>query len=343
MENLDLPTAIFYLPHPAKKNDTYMENGYAMNRKKSARDLWKPLPGNSGEYFSVHGHCIAGAQSNRLTVWCNEDKVFEGYAPVSCDGYPLWKADSVFWNDSRIDLRERQLVPLGNLKENILGVPESDAHPATPNGKRPVSFAWSPDAEYFLYTAEDSSDTPDPKAQAFFSEKDGSGEKLLWEGYDPVPHSACIGENWMVLGTRNPMVFDREGKLLQTLPGGMLPKRIHLSNDGTVLSIQTHESVTLWHTDSWQVKAVIKGPWLNAAMSPGGGTLYAIDFEGYLYTGDLLDERSELRKIPVPAPLTTIDAGEEWLVAGFAKGNAVRRASRKAIDVFLTGSEEEII
>jgi hypothetical protein len=131
------------------------------------------------------------------------------------------------------------------------------------------------------------------------------------------------------------MVFDREGNLLETLPGDLLPKRIHLAEDGAVLFVQTHQSVTLWHTDPWQVKAVIKGPWLNAALSPGAGTVYAIDFEGNLYIADLLDERSPLKKIPVPDPLTTIDAGEEWLVAGFANGDAVRRASRKAIEDFL--------
>ncbi len=108
----------------------------------------------------------------------------------------------------------------------------------------------------------------------------------------------------------------------------------------SVLFVQTHESISIWHTGSWLLKAVIKGPWLNAALSPGAGTMYAIDFEGNLYTADLLDERSPLKNIPVPDPLTTIDAGEEWLVAGFAKGDAVRRASRKAIDLFLTGSAE---
>jgi hypothetical protein len=317
-----------------------MENGYAMKKEAFARELWKPLPGNSGEYFAVQDNCIAGAQANRLTVWCEEEKVFEGYAPVSCDGYPQWKADSVFWNNSRVDLRERQRFPLADWKDTVFGVAEKFALSVKPNMKRPVTFAWSPDAENFLYTVEDNSDAPDSKAQALLSDKDGSNQRLLWEGKDFAPRSACIGENRIALGTRNPMIFDREGKLLETLAGDLLPERIRLSEDGSVLFVQTYESVTLWHTESWQVKAVVKGPWLNAALSPGGGTLYAIDFEGNLYTGDLLDERGSLRKIPIPDPLTTIDAGEEWLVAGFAKGDAVRRASRKDIDLFLTGPAE---
>jgi len=317
-----------------------MENGYAMKKEAFARELWKPLPGNSGEYFAVQDNCIAGAQANRLTVWCEEEKVFEGYAPVSCDGYPQWKADSVFWNNSRIDLRERQRFPLADLKDTVFGVAERFALSVKPNMKRPVTFAWSPDAENFLYTVEDNSDAPDSKAQALLSDKDGCNQRLLWEGKDFAPRSACIGENRIALGTRNPMIFDREGKLLETLAGDLLPERIRLSEDGSVLFVQTYESVTLWHTKSWQVKAVIKGPWLNAALSPGAGTLYAIDFEGNLYTADLLDERNPLKKIPVPDPLTTVDAGEEWLVAGFARGDAVRRASRKGIDLFLTGSAE---
>jgi hypothetical protein len=317
-----------------------MENEYSMKKEKFARDLWKPLPGTSGEYFSVRDNCIAGAQANRLTVWCDEGKIFEGYCPVSCDGYPRWKADSVFWNSSRIDLRERQQFPLGNLKETVLNFAEMNAHPEKSNRKRPVAFAWSPDAERFLYTVEDNSETPGSKAQALLSDKDGSNERVLWEGQDIAPRSACIGQNRIVLGTRNPMVFDPEGKLLETLPGNMLPKRIHMAEDESVLFVQTHESITLWHTGSWLLKAVITGPWLNAALSPGGGAVYAIDFEGNLYAADLLDEGSPVKKIPVPDPLMTIDAGEEWLVAGFAKGDAVRRASRKAIDYFLTGSAE---
>ena len=339
MVSLDLHTGIFYPAHHGNKV-THMENGYEMKKEEFARELWRPLPGNSGEYFAVHDNCIAGAQANRLTVWCDEEKVFEGYSPVSCDGYPQWKANSVFWNNSFIDLRERQQFPLANLEETVLGVTEKDLHPVKPNRKRAVTFAWSPDAERFLYTVEDNSDTPDSKSQAMLSDKDGGNQRLLWEGQDFAPRSACIGENRIALGTRNPMIFDREGKLLKTLPGDLLPERIHLSEDGAVLFVQTYESVTLWHTESWQVKAVVKGPWLNAALSPGGGTLYAIDFEGNLYTGDLLDERSPVKKIPVPDPLTTVDAGEEWLVAGFARGHAVRRASRKDIDLFLTGSAE---
>jgi len=314
-----------------------MENGSEMKKEEFARELWKPLPGNSGEYFALHDNCIAGAQANRLTVWCDEEKVFEGYSAVSCDGYPRWKANSIFWNSSRVDLRERQQFPLADLAETVLGLTEKDVHPVKSRMKRPVTFAWSPDAERFLYTLEDNSDAPDSKAQAMLSDKDGGNKRLLWEGQDFAPRSACIGENLIVLGTRNPMVFDREGKLLEALAGNLLPKRIHLSEDGSVLFVQTHESVTLWHTESWQVKAVIKGPWLNAALSPGAGTVYAIDFEGNLYTAGLPDVRSSLKKIPAPDPLTTIDAGEEWLVAGFAKGDAVRRASRRAIDLFLTG------
>jgi hypothetical protein len=312
-----------------------MENGYAMKNEEFARRLWKPLPGNSGEYFAVHDNCIAGAQANRLTIWCDEEKVFEGYSPVSCDGYPQWKADSVFWNSSCVNLRERRQFPLTNLERSVLGVEENDALLVKPNGKRQVAFAWSPDAERFLYTVEDNSDTRDPKAQAFLSDMEGGSQRLLWEGQDFAPRTACIGKSRVALGTRNPMIFDREGQLLETLRGDLLPERIHLSEDGSMLFVQTYEAVTLWHTESWKAKAVIKGPWLNAAWSSGSGKVYAIDFAGNLYTADLLDPGSQLKKIPVPDPLTTIDAGEEWLIAGFAKGDAVRRAFRKDIDLIM--------
>jgi hypothetical protein len=317
-----------------------MENGHAMKKEEFARRLWKPLPGNSGEYFSFHDNCIAGAQANRLTVWCDEEKVFEGYSPVSCDGYPQWKADVVFWNSSCVNLRERLQSPLTNLQRSIFGVEEKGTLPVKPNGKRQVAFAWSPGAERFLYTVEDNSDTRDPKAQAFLSDVEGSNQRLLWEGQDFAPRAACIGKNRVVLGTRNPMIFDREGTLLETLSGDLLPKRIHLAEDESVLFVQTYQSATLWHTEPWKMKAAIKGPWLNAALSPEAGTVYAIDFEGNLYAADLRNERNPLKKIPVPDPLNSIDAGKEWLVAGFAKGDAVRRASRMAIDGLLTGSAE---
>jgi hypothetical protein len=318
-----------------------MENGYEMKKEEFARELWKPLPGNSGEYFSVRDNCIAGAQANRLTVWCDENKVFEGYSPVSGDGYPRWKANSVFWNNSRIDLGEGIQFPLADLEDSVPGFAGKNGHPEEPNTKRPVTFAWSPDAERFLYTLQNNSYDPDSKAQALLSDKDGNNKRLLWEGRDFAPRSACIGETRIVLGTRRPMVFDREGNLLETLDGNLLPERIHLSEDGSLLFVQTYESVTLWQTDPWKPWAVIKGPWLNAALGPEAGTLYAIDFEGNLYTAGLQEERTPLKKIPVPGPLTTIDAGAEWLVAGFAKGEPVRRASRKAVDLFLTGPEEK--
>lgn len=317
-----------------------MENGYEIKNEMRAFDFWKSLPGTGGEYFSLHDDCIAGAQANRLTVWCGEDKVFEGYSPVACDGYPCWKADSVFWNNNRINLLERRQLPLENLKETVYGIADRDPDPAKTMMQRAVAFAWSPDAESFLFTAELNSDATGRRARAVLSDKNGKDEKLLWEGNDFAPGSACIGKKWIVLGTRNIMIFDTGGKLIKTLPGDLLPKRIHMAEDESVLFVQTYESIKIWHTGSWLLKAVIKGPWLNAALSPGAGTMYAVDFEGNLYTVDLLDERGSLRKIPVPDPLTTVDAGEEWLVAGFARGHAVRRASRKDIDLFLTGSAE---
>lgn len=309
-----------------------MERIEEITKEKGVSEIWTPLPGADGEYFAIHGNYIAGAQANRLTVWYNGEKIVERSSSVACNSYPVWKDDLVFWNDSQININSGRQFRLSKMEEIFsedlgLNLPSEKKE-----GHRPVTCAWSPDACFFLLTMEGYRNEKVPHSKALLLDNEGIFKSILWEGYDFAPKAACIGKERIVLGTRGTTIFDLNGRLLATLASDLLPQRIHMAGDGSLLFIQTYETITLWNTGTWSMKGIVKGPWLNATLSPDGGTIYAIDFGGNLFVANISDTIGPMKEIPVPDPLATIDAGMEYIVASFAKGDAIRWVLRKELD-----------
>lgn len=300
--------------------------------EQSSPDLWSPLPGAYGEYFSIHGDDVAGVQANRIVVWQNGEIKYEGLSSTECGSYPIWNGSLIYWNDYWIDIETGHLHYIDIMKKGFfenLVIPDPTGK--TNTGYRPITCAWSPDADFFIVSMEGFDKTGISHSRVILLDKKGTLRSILWEGNDFAPKAACINREYIILGTRDTTIFNLDGKLLNKLPGELIPQRIHFSENGATLFIQTYESIALWETGTWINIGLLKGPWLNATLSPDAGVIYAIDFGGNLSTAIVSDTIGPMKKIPVPAPLATIDAGTEYLVASFAHGDPVRRALKRDI------------
>lgn len=304
-----------------------------MKTEQDIQSLWTPLPGESGEFFSIHGSSVASVQANMFILYQDGKKKFEYRASTECGSYPVWLDSMIYWNENRLDLNTLKVQNLDKTKDDFLNnsdIPYPGGNGRT--GNRPVTYAWSPLGDHFLMSEEGTDNNGKADSRLLLMKNDCSLLKILWEGSDFAPIAACISGGYIIAGTRQPMIFNSSGNLIVTLPGELIPKRIHISETGSTLFIQTYDSITLWETGTWIKKGIIKGPWLNAAMSHDGKMVYAIDFGGKLNIAAIQDEIGPMKKIVTPDLLATVDAGAEYIVASFANGDPVRWALRFDLD-----------
>jgi hypothetical protein len=307
--------------------------------RQSPLDLWRPLPGSYGEYFSIHGNYIAGVQAKRISVWLNGELQFEGISSWECCGYPLQIGSKIFWNNNIVDVGSEKPECIDILKELYENTEIPDPAVNVFAGYHPVTFAWSPHADLFLVSEEGQDQSGISTSRVLLIDLEASVRNILWEGNDFAPKAALVTNEYIIFGTRNISIFDLKGNFLTRLPGEQIPQRIHGSQNGEILLIQTYELITIWRTETWVQIGRIKGPWLNAALSPDAKIIYAIDFAGIMYGTTISETDSPMKIIDAPAPLATIDAGEEYLVASFSQGDPVRYAPRRDIDSIINNKQ----
>jgi hypothetical protein len=304
-----------------------------MKTEQDILNLWSPLPGEYGEYFSIHESAVAGVQADRFILWKNGEKKFEARTPIECGSYPRWTSSGIFWNDNRLDPESNNVYNLGIMKKDFFENPVMpDPTLKVSSGYKPVTFAWSVNSDFFLISVEGFDTERISHSRLLLLDQDGSLKNILWDGKDFAPKAICINSEYIIAGTRDTMIFKTDGKRAGILPGDLISQRIHLSEDGKLLLIQNYLSITLWETGSWKRKGIIKGPWLNAALSPDGKMIYAIDFRGNLNAALVSDHSETIKPVPAPGPMTTIDAGKEYIVGSFAHGAPVRWARKMDLD-----------
>jgi hypothetical protein len=306
-----------------------------MKTKEEILKLWSPLPGEYGEYFSINGSSVAGAQANKLIIWENGEKKVEARATMQCGSYPRWTESGIFWNDNFLNPESGRIYSMDVIKKDFFETPSMpDPTLKTSAGYKPVTFAWSPRADFFLISAEGFDRNGIHHSKLFLLDADGNLKLNLWDGRDFAPKSICVTSEYIITGTRDLMIFDTDGRILYILPGDLLSQRIHISEDEKILLLQTYKSVTILEIETWRKKGVLDGPCLNAALSPDGTLIYTIDFKGTLHAGLATDPRKMIA-VPAPGKMVTVDAGNEYAVGAFASGAPVRWILKKELDNYI--------
>jgi hypothetical protein len=304
-----------------------------MNTEQDIMNLWTPLPGEYGEFFTIHGSAVAGVQADRFILWQNGEKSFEVRTSMECGSYPRWADSTIFWNDNKLNIENKNFKSLNIMKKDFFENPiMPDPTMKVNSGYKPVTFAWSVESDFFLVSVEGFDSKGGSHSRLLLLNSDGTLKNILWDGRDFAPRAICINSEYIIAGTRDIMIFKTDGKPAGLLPGELVPQRMHISENGKLLLVQNHESIILWETGCWKRKGIIEGPWLNASLSPDGKMIYAIDFRGNLNVALFSDSVETMKPLPVPGPMATIDAGREYIVGSFARGDPVRWAPKHDID-----------
>jgi hypothetical protein len=108
------------------------------------------------------------------------------------------------------------------------------------------------------------------------------------------------------------------------------PVRIEACRDEARLLVVEHGRLSLWRSSVWSMLDTVDGNWLDAAIAPGGDIVATVNYAGQLSLARVEDGLSSLTHLPTPDPVRSLTLGEDCLVAGFARGDAVRVADLNA-------------
>lgn len=291
---------------------------------------WQQLDGGHGATLAVGGDHTVAAQLGRITVWAGPDLVASAEAPAPTPGRPqvVWTATPgrrdgvpgpppgeddtttgdqredppagglVLWGASMLDLATGRLESLAGLRAAVVGTSTPPARPGfAPAGSQVTCYAWAPDGSAVLVARQETGSPRAVTSSAALHHPGGGVVAELWEGNDLAPVAAWVGPSLVVVGTRQPLVLGHDGSRRAELDGATPPVRIAGSADeGRLLVVENHR-LRVWDTAGWSPVGTAEGRWLDAALSPDGGLVVAVDFAGTLHA---LDE-TLTRSTPLPA------------------------------------------
>ncbi|MGH9215138.1 MAG: hypothetical protein ACRDZS_02700 [Acidimicrobiales bacterium] len=252
---------------------------------------WRALDGGYGATVAVAGAYTVAAQLGYLTVWAGQRLVAHVTAQASAPGRPRivqdrLAKDKVYWGPGVLDLASGRLALLASLAAETTGTVVPRGVGISPQGYSTATYAWSPDGSMVAVTAQHASGPHPPTASAVVRDNAGQLLATLWECPDIAPRAAWVGRTLVVIGTRQPGVFRRNGSRVVELDGATPPVRIEASSDETRLLMVEHTRLTLWDTATWAPVGIADGQWLDAALAPDGQLVIAVDFAGTLHTLD---------------------------------------------------------
>lgn len=291
---------------------------------------WRALPGGWAATLAVDGERTAAAAAGRITVWEGEREIAEATTATRV-GRPRFAGERVLWGAGALDLASGRYRAVEGIGAALVeGTGETPGLPDWPlpqgRGYVPTAYAWSPDGEMLVASASWGGPPGPPAARVVLVTAAGEHRATLWQASDLAPTAAWVGHSALVVGCRQPRVFDLQGQELATLEGVTPPVRIEASADESRLLVVEHGRLALWRTADWSELVTHQGAWLDASLSPDGRLLAAVDFEGRLRIAAVAEQWRELTRPALPAAITGLALGEERLAATFADGDALRRA-----------------
>lgn len=287
---------------------------------------WSPLVGGQGTTLAVSGEYTAAARLASLTVWAGDRVVARADAPSPSPGRPRFVLPSVFWGVGVLNLGTGTYARLPGVYEAL--VRGTDAPPFASPGRDylPASYAWSPDGDALVVSAAWAGVSRHLPSRAVLLDGSGEYRATLWEAHDLAPAAAWVGRRAIVLGTREPLVFARDGRHVATLSEGVPAKRIESSADEASLMIVEDRRVAVWKTSPWELRGEWPGLWLDAALAPDGSGLVAVDFDGRLHRARVADGLAPAGELETADPVAALAHGTDRIVAAFARGVSVRTA-----------------
>lgn len=287
---------------------------------------WSPLAGGRGTVLAVSGDYTAAAELSTLTVWADDRLAAQADAPSASPGRPRFALPFVFWGGGVLDLHTGTYTRLTDVNKALIKGTDAPSFAAPGRGYLPSSYAWAPGGEALVVSAAWGGDNTQLPSRAVLVDGAGGHRATLWEAQDLAPVAAWLGRRAIVLGTREPLVFDRDGRRVATLHRALPAKRIESSDDETKLMTIDDRRIALWDTSTWELRGEWPGMWLDAALAPDGRGLVAVAFDGRLHYARTADGLTPVGELLTDDPVAAVAHGDDRIVASFISGASVRTA-----------------
>jgi hypothetical protein len=275
---------------------------------------WTPLAGGYGTALGVHGDVTAAAQLGRITVWKDGEVVVQRDAPVPSPGRPRVTDGRVLWGELALGLdgAEQRVAVDAALAAGTA----APVHASPGVGFRPTAYAWAPDGERIVVVADNREESP----RAVLLDRSGDRRALLWEERDRPPGAAWAGARRLLLGTRDPRVFGADGELENVLERGVPALRVEGDDAERRLLIAEPNRITVWDAETWKPATRWPGRWLDAAISPSGELVVAVDSEWRLLAGR---PGGEPEPIATPGAVAGVALADDRAVIALADAGGV--------------------
>ncbi len=283
---------------------------------------WTTLTGNGGNKLVVKDHYCIAASLYQVTVWKHEQLLLQHHTDTPQPGFPMLTGDQLYQGTGILDLA-------ANVRHEIPGMQEAVR---TAGGKYTVShgneytpsvFAWAPDGSAVAVSVKWTGHPGPPPAKVLLLDKEGHLLQTLWEDQNLPVAALHISDKWILAGTPQFRVFDKE-TLKTTIIAEQLPAvRIEMTADETQLLLLQHDHISLRNTATGKEINHWKGNWNDATITPDGKYIVAVDAEGKAFLINT-DAPGGQQPIAAPGAIFSVAADNNRLLAFFIQGAIVR-------------------
>lgn len=287
---------------------------------------WQPLESGHGLKLALKGEYTAAAESGRLSIWKGRHLVAQTEPKIDVQpGFPRFcSSGQVGWGRVLFEPKAQILTSEKFLFDNLAENTPAFSYPMA--WYRPKSCAWSSDGRKMVVSAAWTGPRGPLPTKVILCNADGSRIATLFEGEEQAPESLWFGEKWVAAGFTKPLIYNFQGKLIQSLDANTPPVRLETSSDEGRLLVHEFGRTTVWDTQHWSIVARWSRLFLDAAMTPDGKHVFATDMDGKLFLAICQPDTTPLINIPTPDPVSYIAIDQQRIVATFLKGEPLRTA-----------------
>lgn len=276
---------------------------------------WQTVHEGRTGRLALRGDWLAATTLDRLRLWRVGRPLAHSQAPVRAPGWPVLGEQAVFWGPGHWTEAAGYQADAALL--------DLCAQP----GRVPHCWAWREDGACVLLSLASSPGLgDDPGPQALLAAP-GRGQLAVLRS-DPGAAAAacCLGPQVAVVGSAQASVHGAGARLRLCLDNPSPALRLVLcAGDDRLLLVESGR-LSLYRLHDGQVLCRALGDWTDAAPTPDGTHLLAVDVRGRLAWLDAGTSSPEPRWIDTPDPVQAVALDATQMLASFACGAPLRSA-----------------
>jgi hypothetical protein len=275
---------------------------------------WTTIAAGHTGRLAVRGELVAAATLDRLGLWGHGAVPLAAVSPVRAPGWPVLSEGSVCWGPGRLTLSDGEY----RATDGLLALCD--------HGRRvPQAWAWRDDGERVLVCLANGGPGSAGGTQAVLADAEGHPVAELRHDPEAAAAAACVGQDVAVVGSAHASVHGSDGYLRYRLDNPTPALRLALCRGESLLLLVENGRLSLYDMAEGSLSARWEGAWIDAAPSPDGRRLLALDVQGRLARLDSRDATAAPGWLAADDPAQAVAADGRHIVAAFACGAPLRR------------------